>query len=127
MGHSWKWQQRIRYGFATSVTVSVFAYGRVIPGTWRNSAKVAAESVVKVSNDIPAPYAATLSVNPATAYRLLADFENLSPGDVIIQNGANSMVGLAVVQMARERGIKTINIIRRDRFSACMRMCLWPS
>jgi len=39
----------------------------------------------------------------------------LNPGDVIIQNGANSMVGLAVIQMARELGIKTINVVRSDR------------
>lgn len=34
-------------------------------------------------------------------------------GDVIIQNGANSMVGLSVVQLAAAKGVKTINIIRR--------------
>jgi trans-2-enoyl-CoA reductase len=84
-------------------------------GTWRSYVKTSADNVMKVANDIPAAYAATLSVNPATAYRLLADFEKLSPGDVIIQNGANSMVGMAVIQMARERGIKTINVIRQDR------------
>jgi trans-2-enoyl-CoA reductase len=50
----------------------------------------------------------------ATAYRLLRDFGAL-PGDVIIQNGANSMVGLAVIQMAKLMGIKTINIVRSDR------------
>lgn len=84
-------------------------------GTWRTTLRTAEDSVMKVANDIPDVYAATLSVNPATAYRLLADFETLSPGDVIIQNGANSMVGMAVIQMARERGIKTINIIRQDK------------
>lgn len=50
----------------------------------------------------------------ATAYRLLRDFKSL-PGDVIIQNGANSMVGLAVIQMAKLMGIRTINIVRSDR------------
>lgn len=39
----------------------------------------------------------------------------MKAGDVIIQNGANSMVGQAVIQMARERGVKTINVIRSDR------------
>lgn len=47
---------------------------------------------------------------------MLRDFEKLKPGDVIIQNGANSMVGLSVIQMAREMGVKTINIVRSDRF-----------
>lgn len=48
----------------------------------------------------------------STAHRLLEDFENLKEGDVIIQNAANSMIGLSVVQLAHERGIKTINILR---------------
>jgi trans-2-enoyl-CoA reductase len=61
------------------------------------------------------PYAASLSVNPCTAFRLLRDFERLQPGDVVLQNGANSMVGLAVIQMAREMGLKTVNIVRSDR------------
>jgi mitochondrial enoyl-[acyl-carrier protein] reductase / trans-2-enoyl-CoA reductase len=84
-------------------------------GCWRNEAVTCEGDLIKVANDIPAAYAATLSVNPATAYRLLRDFAKLKPGDVIIQNGANSMVGLAVIQMAKSMGIKTINIIRSDR------------
>lgn len=37
--------------------------------------------------------AATISVNPCTAYRMLKDFESLKPGDCVIQNGGNSAVG----------------------------------
>ena len=85
-------------------------------GTWRESAISDEDSLLKVPNNIPAVYASTLSVNPCTAYRLLRDFRNLKPGDVIIQNGANSMVGMAVIQMALQLGIKTINIIRSDRY-----------
>ena len=85
-------------------------------GTWTQSARATEDQVIPVSKDLPAAYAATLAVNPGTAYRMLRDFVKLQPGDVIIQNGANSMVGLAVVQMAREMGVKTINIIRSDRY-----------
>lgn len=46
----------------------------------------------KCPSDVPAEYAATIGVNPCTAYRLLRDFENLREGDSIIQNGANSQV-----------------------------------
>jgi trans-2-enoyl-CoA reductase len=92
---------------------------RVIPtqagfGTWRNKAVAASADVVKVSDKIKIEDAATLAVNPATAYRLLADFAPLQKGDVIIQNGANSAVGQAVIQLAALRGIKTINVIRDD-------------
>lgn len=90
---------------------------RVIPakaglGTWRTHAVVKASELQTVSEEIPVEYAAVISVNPCTAYRLLNDFVDLKAGDVIIQNGANSMVGLSVIQMAKARGIKTINIIR---------------
>jgi len=90
---------------------------RVIPasshfGTWRTHAVAKEEEMIKVPGDIPLHYSAVLSVNPSTALRLLEDFADLKAGDVIIQNGANSMVGLAVVQIAKSRGIKTINIIR---------------
>ena len=85
-------------------------------GAWREEAVIAENDVLKVPNDIPVAYAATIGVNPCTAYRLLEDFAKLKEGDVIMQNGANSMVGMAVIQLARERGIKTINIIRSDRY-----------
>jgi NADPH:quinone reductase-like Zn-dependent oxidoreductase len=32
-----------------------------------------------------------------------------------LQNGANSFVGQMVVQMAREMGIKTVNVVRANR------------
>jgi trans-2-enoyl-CoA reductase len=42
----------------------------------------------------------------------LEDFVQLKSGDVIIQNGANSAVGQAVIQLAKQKGVKTINVIR---------------
>lgn len=84
-------------------------------GTWRQRLVTDERNLIRVANDIPVPYAATIGVNPCTAYRLLHDFVSLKPGDVIIQNGANSMVGLAVIQIAREKGVRTINVVRADR------------
>ena len=81
-------------------------------GTWQTF-KVASESdLVKVPNDIPLVCAATLTVNPRTAYRMLMDFVDLEPGDTVIQNGANSGVGQAVIQIAAKLGCQTINIVR---------------
>ena len=89
----------------------------MVTGTWREEAKAAETDVDRIPNDIPVGYAACLGVNPCTAYRLLRDFGNLQPGDYIIQNAANSMVGVAVVQLANMMGIKTINVVRADRYS----------
>jgi trans-2-enoyl-CoA reductase len=57
--------------------------------------------------------AATFSVNPGTAYRMLHDYVNLKAGDTVIQNGANSAVGQNVIQMCKARGISTVNIVRK--------------
>lgn len=81
-------------------------------GTWADRRVVSADDLVAVSKEIPVEYAATLGVNPATAYRLLADFAQLKAGDVVLQNAANSTVGLAVIQLAAARKLKTVNIIR---------------
>jgi trans-2-enoyl-CoA reductase len=55
-----------------------------------------------------------LRINPATALLLLTDIVALKPGDWIIQNVANSAVGRLVIRLARPRGVKTVNVIRRD-------------
>jgi len=84
-------------------------------GTWRTYATCEESDLIHVppAAEVKYEYLATLSVNPATALRLLTDFAQLKEGDFIIQNGANSMVGLSVIQIAASRGIKSINIIRR--------------
>jgi len=81
-------------------------------GTWRTHAVCDAEAVMQIDKGIPAEAAATIAINPCTAYRMLHDFKKLSPGDVVIQNGANSAVGLAVIQLAKHMGLKTINVVR---------------
>lgn len=87
---------------------------------------------------MPKEYAATITVNPLTALRMLEDYVALNPGtafhyklnkvslylnlltriltgDAIVQNGATSMVGRCVIQIAQSRGIHNINIVR-DRY-----------
>jgi mitochondrial enoyl-[acyl-carrier protein] reductase / trans-2-enoyl-CoA reductase len=82
-------------------------------GTWREACAVAAEKLVVVPDGIDPVQAAMLKVNPVTAWRMLHDFVSLSPGDWLIQNAANSGAGRAVIQIARELGYKTVNIVRR--------------
>jgi trans-2-enoyl-CoA reductase len=82
-------------------------------GTWREACAVAAEKLVVVPKEIDPIQAAMLKVNPVTAWRMLHDFVSLQPGDWVIQNAANSGAGRAVIQIARELGYKTINIVRR--------------
>ncbi|XP_071113909.1 enoyl-[acyl-carrier-protein] reductase, mitochondrial-like [Haliotis cracherodii] len=81
-------------------------------GTWRSYAVAPRSTVFKVANDIPVVSAATLLVNPPTAYRMLKDYVDLNPGDIVIQNGANSAVGQCVIQLAKHWNITTINMVR---------------
>lgn len=71
-------------------------------------------SVIPVPETIPATIAAMMSVNPTTAWRLLHDFVKLKPGDWIVQNAANSILGRCVIQMANYLGFKTCNLVRRE-------------
>ncbi|GFO01702.1 enoyl-[acyl-carrier-protein] reductase, mitochondrial [Plakobranchus ocellatus] len=81
-------------------------------GTWQTFKLTEDTEVIKVRNDIPVLAAATILINPCSAYRMLKDFADLQAGDVIIQNASNSAVGISVIQLAKEWGIKTINIVR---------------
>jgi mitochondrial enoyl-[acyl-carrier protein] reductase / trans-2-enoyl-CoA reductase len=83
-------------------------------GTWREAVAVKADELVVVPPGIKPVHAAMLKINPMTAWRLLHDYVNLERGDWLIQNAANSAAGRAVIQIARELGYKTVNVVRRS-------------
>jgi trans-2-enoyl-CoA reductase len=82
-------------------------------GTWRDAVALKAEDLVVVPAGIEPVDAAMLKINPMTAWRLLHDYVDLKKGDWLIQNAANSAAGRAVIQIARELGYKTLNVVRR--------------
>eukprot|EP00126_Sphaerothecum_destruens_P009260 Sdes_comp20477_c0_seq2m14779 len=53
-------------------------------GTWRTHAICDEAQLQKIPSDIPLSAAATLSVNPCTAYRMLCDFVDVKPGMIFI-------------------------------------------
>lgn len=82
-------------------------------GTWRTHALAEESNILRVEKEGLNPLqVGTVSVNPCTAYRMLKDFEKMEEGDWFIQNGANSGVGRAAIQLGREWGLKSINVIR---------------
>src|SRR5437867_8785008 len=83
-------------------------------GTWHEAVAVKATELVAVPPGIDPVHAAMLKINPMTAWRLLHDYVDLKKGDWLIQNAANSAAGHAVIQIARELGYKTVNVVRRD-------------
>lgn len=96
---------------------NIQAGDRVIPigglvGTWRTHAIYPNEDLLKVPPNVDNVNAATITVNPATAFRMLRDFVELNPGDTVIQNGANSAVGQAVIQLCKNWDLRSVNVIR---------------
>ncbi|XP_014497247.1 enoyl-[acyl-carrier-protein] reductase, mitochondrial isoform X2 [Vigna radiata var. radiata] len=81
-------------------------------GTWQTYIVKNENVWHKVEKGVPMEYAATITVNPLTALLMLEHCVPLNSGDAIVQNGATSMVGQCVIQLAKSRGIHSINIIR---------------
>lgn len=84
-------------------------------GTWRTHAQTTMDNLVPIKNKegLKPEQVGTVSVNPCTAWRMLTDFVSLQPGQWFIQNGANSGVGRAAIQLGHLWGYKSINIVRK--------------
>jgi mitochondrial enoyl-[acyl-carrier protein] reductase / trans-2-enoyl-CoA reductase len=85
---------------------------------WTQRRRVKADDVIAVSPRMDLHQAAMLRINPPTARLLLTDIVTLKSGDWIIQNVANSAVGRLVIGLARQRGLRTVNVVRRDTLFA---------
>ena len=81
---------------------------------WTQRRRVKSEDVIPVPPGLELRQAAMLRINPPTALLLLTDIVALKSGDWVIQNVANSAVGRLVIRLARARGVKTLNVVRRE-------------
>src|SRR6266446_4535156 len=82
--------------------------------SWAEKVLAPAEEAIVLPPEIDPQQAAMLSINPPAAALLLEEFVALKPGDWIVQNAANSGVGRAVIVFAKQKGLQTINIVRRS-------------
>jgi trans-2-enoyl-CoA reductase len=92
-------------------------------GTWRQEIVAPAASFIP----LPVPGApdsgvieqlSMAAVNPLSALLMLTTFVELKEGDWLVHSAANSAVGGYIIQLAKQRGIKTINVVRREGLSA---------
>ena len=81
-------------------------------GSWREFAVADESELFHVPNDIDPLQAAISFINPLTAWMILHRFRELRPGDWVIQNAANSAVGVALIQISKILGVHTINLVR---------------
>ncbi len=82
------------------------------PGTWQDYLSLQASELIKIPKNLPIDQAAMALINPPTAWLLLTQFLELQKGDWLIQNAAHSSVGQLVIQLAKEKGVHTLNVVR---------------
>jgi len=90
-------------------------------GTWSTHMVADAAKLMPLPNGVDPLQLAMMTVNPPTAYLMLKEFVDLQPGEWVIQNAANSGVGEYLVQLAKMRGLKTVNIVRRESAVAAVK------
>jgi trans-2-enoyl-CoA reductase len=77
-------------------------------GVWADNVTVPATSVLKIPSKLSPEESANL---PAylSAYALLNNFADLKAGDIIIQSGGETAVGLAISQLGSSMGLKIVS------------------
>lgn len=91
------------------------------PGTWRARVRVSAGMIFPLPRDVDPRQLAMLLVNPPTAHAMLHDFVAPRGGQWVIQNAANSGVGQCLIRLAREVGMRTVNVVRRQELEVPLR------
>ena len=85
---------------------------------WVQRRRVAAADAIPLPAGLDLEQAAMLRINPATALLLLEDHVALKPGEWVIQDVANSAVGRHLIVLAKAKGVRTLNVVRRDDVTA---------
>jgi trans-2-enoyl-CoA reductase len=90
-------------------------------GSWSTHVVAEAARLVALPKEADPEQLAMMTINPPTAALLLSEFVGLGRDEWVIQNAANSAVGLYLVQLARHRGPRTVNVVRREDAVAIVR------
>lgn len=90
-------------------------------GTWATHRVAMAEALVPLPSGADPIQLSMLAVNPPTASLMLSEFVDLRAGDWVIQNAANSAVGAYLIDLAKLRGVRTVNVVRRASALAPLR------
>ena len=107
----------------TSAEVTHLAVGQRVllvgGGTWRDQIVAPAASFIPLP-DLGTPSSEMIeqlsmtAVNPLSALLMLTSFVDLKEGDWLVHSAANSAVGGYIIQLAKQRGVKTVNVVRRE-------------
>jgi NADPH:quinone reductase-like Zn-dependent oxidoreductase len=83
-------------------------------GAWRQELRAPAAGLEPLPAEGDPLQLAMAMINPPTAYLMLHRMVELSAGDWLIQNAANSGVGRYLIELAALAGIRTVNLVRRE-------------
>ncbi len=83
-------------------------------GTFAQYMRLATDCLIKAPGHGDPVQISLVPVNAATSHMLLTQVVPLRPGDWLVQNGANSSCGRFNIGIARDLGLKTVNIVRRE-------------
>jgi NADPH:quinone reductase-like Zn-dependent oxidoreductase len=103
-------------GGVENVTVGDRVLAPPLSQTWREKMIVPASGLFPLPDGDPYQLS-MLSGNPPTAALILSEYAQLKPGDWVVQNSANSGVGRSLIAIAKVRGLRTINFVRRQELS----------
>lgn len=81
--------------------------------TWAEFFLAQGAKLIPVPDAVPDGLACQLIAMPLSAAMLLEDLQ-LQPGQWMVQNTANGAVGKTVAMLAQARGVKVVNLVRRD-------------
>ncbi len=90
----------------------VMSLGRA---NWMQQLRGKADTFVRLPAEVDLAQAAMLKVNVATAHLMLTRYVSLSKGDWVIQDAANSGVGVDLIRLAHADGIRTVNVVRSGK------------
>ena len=88
---------------------------------WAQRKKIKSAEAIRLATDADPLQLAMLKINPATAYLMLTHYRELAAGDWLIQNAANSAVGTYLISLARARGVRTLNVVRRANVTTALK------
>jgi mitochondrial enoyl-[acyl-carrier protein] reductase / trans-2-enoyl-CoA reductase len=79
---------------------------------WVQQKTMPAKQAIKIPEGSDIQQLAMLRVNPPTAHLMMTQYVDLKAGDWLMQDAANSGVGKLIIQMAKAKGIRTVNVVR---------------
>jgi NADPH2:quinone reductase len=84
-----------------------------VPGTWQELVVANPAQLVRPPDGVDDASAAQFVVNPLTAWIMVVDELAVRPGEWLLQTAAGSTLGRLVLQLAKLRSFRTINVVRR--------------